>query len=179
MITAGRRCTSPLNRATRRLFRFSPMPARCDDETAGAYCSQTARKRTAHARRTCIRDEGKRDDRARDDCNFPFFLLDIPSNPAQSSSLLPYYSLFTTFDASAARRSASLAGWYSFTHVRSFPPCFVSAETTPVSYGLPGSPHPVIGTKAWASSCAVRKTSVVRMGTTTVANLSLGFVVDA
>jgi hypothetical protein len=161
------------------LLRFSKMPARCDDETAGAYCSQTARKRTAHARRTCIRDEGKRDDRARDDCNFPFFLLDIPSNPAQSSSLLPYYSLFTTFDASAARRSASLAGWYSFTHVRSFPPCFVSAETTPVSYGLPGSPHPVIGTKAWASSCAVRKTSVVRMGTTTVANLSLGFVVDA
>ena len=35
-----------------RLFRFSPRPARCDEGTAWVYCSQPARKRTAHATRT-------------------------------------------------------------------------------------------------------------------------------
>jgi hypothetical protein len=37
-MSARRRCTAPLKRATRRLFRFSAMPARRDDGNAGAFC---------------------------------------------------------------------------------------------------------------------------------------------
>ena len=50
---AGRHCSSLLKWATRRLFRFSGIPARCYDGNAGVYCSQPVRKRTAHAMCTC------------------------------------------------------------------------------------------------------------------------------